>query len=270
SPGRNACDIAGASALTDNRPGDPCMSMTRRISAAAAVALTLAASACSHDGGGPTTTTDAHAVSGSITPAATGAGATVTLGAKTATADANGAFSFTGVADGAYTVTPTKAGVTFTPATQSVTVKGADVTGVTFTAKASTGSATVSGTVHAAGGQVVDSDTADVNAPSTPNDSPATAQMVPSAVTVGGHAAAADDNPAVPRGAPAAGEVVPRPPPHPQKGPRALSLNPAANVDPPIAPSMGSGGSETVTTPAGGDYFVVVAAASGASNYVMT
>src|SRR5262249_35290787 len=215
-------------------------------------------------------TTDAHAVSGSITPAATGAGATVTLGAKTVTADANGAFSFTGVADGAYTVTPTKAGVTFTPATQSGTVKGADVTAVTFTAQAATGSATVAGTVHAAGGQVVDSDTADVNAPSTPNDSPATAQMVPSAVTVGGHASAADDKLDVYRGSFAAGEVVTLAIADPQKGDLDLYLYTAANVDTPIATSMGSGGSETVTIPAGGDYFVVVAAASGASNYVMT
>jgi hypothetical protein len=73
------------------------------------------------------------AVSGTLT---NGALATVTLsGASTATAtaDANGNFSFSGLANGSYTVTPSKVGVTFTPASAPVTVNGANVTGVNFT-----------------------------------------------------------------------------------------------------------------------------------------
>ena len=68
---------------------------------------------------------------------ALGSGATVTLsGAKSATtvADSSGNFTLTGLANGSYTITPGKAGYTFNPASQSVTVNGANVTGLTFTA----------------------------------------------------------------------------------------------------------------------------------------
>src|SRR5206468_8940116 len=58
----------------------------------------------------------------------------------TVTADASGNYSFTGLLNGAYTVTPTKSGFTFTPANQPVTVSGANVSGVNFTASAVTGS----------------------------------------------------------------------------------------------------------------------------------
>ena len=62
------------------------------------------------------------------------ASATITAGTKTATSDASSNFTITGLANGTYTVTPTKSGCTFTPATRSVTVASANVTGVTFTA----------------------------------------------------------------------------------------------------------------------------------------
>ena len=79
-------------------------------------------------------------ISGTITPGASGSGATLTLtGGATATADANGVFTFSGVANGAYTVTPSKSGFTFTPPSRPVTIAGnASVSGVTFTAAAST------------------------------------------------------------------------------------------------------------------------------------
>jgi hypothetical protein len=60
-----------------------------------------------------------------------GPGATVNLtGAATATvtANASGVYTFSGIANGSYTVTPTKAGFTFTPASQAVTVSGANAT----------------------------------------------------------------------------------------------------------------------------------------------
>jgi len=56
----------------------------------------------------------------------------------TTTADASGNYSFTGLANGSYTVTPSKAGFTFTPASQAVTINGANQTGVNFTASAVT------------------------------------------------------------------------------------------------------------------------------------
>jgi carboxypeptidase family protein len=77
-------------------------------------------------------------ISGTITPTATGAGTTVTLsGAASATATANGSgvYSFSAVADGSYTVTPSKSGYTFTPASQPVTISGGvSATTVNFTA----------------------------------------------------------------------------------------------------------------------------------------
>jgi hypothetical protein len=71
-------------------------------------------------GGGTTFT-----ISGSITPAASGNGATVALSqagstVATATADASGIYSFfPGRANGAYAVTPAKSGFTFTPASRT-------------------------------------------------------------------------------------------------------------------------------------------------------
>ncbi|MGB6260347.1 MAG: carboxypeptidase regulatory-like domain-containing protein, partial [Candidatus Sulfotelmatobacter sp.] len=80
-----------------------------------------------------------YSVSGTITPAANGSGATVTLsGASSATTTANSAgnYSFTGLANGSYTVTASKTGFTFNPASSPVTISGANVTGVNFTASA--------------------------------------------------------------------------------------------------------------------------------------
>jgi len=73
------------------------------------------------------------------TTSSLGAGATVVLSggaSATTTADTSGNFSFSGLANGTYTVTPTKAGYAFTPASQPVSVNGANVTGVSFSATA--------------------------------------------------------------------------------------------------------------------------------------
>ena len=80
-----------------------------------------------------------YKISGTIAPAAGGSGATVTLsGASTGTqtADSIGNYVFTGLAPGNYAVTPSKAGFTFSPTSQSVTLSNADVTGLNFTAAA--------------------------------------------------------------------------------------------------------------------------------------
>jgi parallel beta-helix repeat protein len=74
-------------------------------------------------------------ISGTVSPAQNGSGATLTLGgaaSATTTADTSGNYNFTGLADGSYTVTPTKNGFNFSPASQSATVSLADVTGVNF------------------------------------------------------------------------------------------------------------------------------------------
>ena len=59
--------------------------------------------------------------------------------AGTTTTNASGNYTFTGLPNGAYTVTPSESGFTFTPASQSVTLSSANQTGVNFTAAASTG-----------------------------------------------------------------------------------------------------------------------------------
>jgi hypothetical protein len=78
-------------------------------------------------------------ISGTVSPAAAGTGTTLTLSgaaSATTTADASGNFTFTGLANGSYTVTPSKSGFTFSPANQPVTVNGANMAGVNFTATA--------------------------------------------------------------------------------------------------------------------------------------
>ena len=75
-------------------------------------------------------------ISGSV--GAAGAGATITLSGAasgTTTADGSGDFSFSGLANGAYTITPTLKGYVFTPKSQAETVSSGNITGVDFTAK---------------------------------------------------------------------------------------------------------------------------------------
>ena len=76
-------------------------------------------------------------LSGTVTPSSGGAGTTVTLGGTataSTTTNAAGNFSFSGLTNGTYSVVPSKAGFAFTPGSRVVTVNGANVTGVNFTA----------------------------------------------------------------------------------------------------------------------------------------
>jgi hypothetical protein len=95
---------------------------------------------------GPQTST----ISGAISPSQAGGGATVNLGGTataTTSADIGGSFSFGAVQNGNYSVIPSKAGYTFAPSSRTVTVNGANVTGVTFTATLNAPAHTISGTV---------------------------------------------------------------------------------------------------------------------------
>jgi hypothetical protein len=85
-----------------------------------------------------TSTVQTFSISGTISGSG-GNAATVTLsgaGSGSTTSNSTGSFTFTGRANGTYTVTPTKAGFAYTPASQTVTVNGADVTGVNFSSTA--------------------------------------------------------------------------------------------------------------------------------------
>jgi carboxypeptidase family protein len=80
-------------------------------------------------------------ISGSITPTAGGSGATVLLSGPTAattTANASGSYTFTGLPNGTYTVTPNEVGFAFTPVSQNVTLAGVNQTGLNFVATPST------------------------------------------------------------------------------------------------------------------------------------
>ena len=94
------------------------------------------------NGGGDSSTTSTtpstYSISGSITASSVGVqGVTMTLSSTssaTATTDANGNYSFTKLANGSYTVTPTMLEYTFTPSSKSVAVSSANVTAQDFIA----------------------------------------------------------------------------------------------------------------------------------------
>ena len=69
----------------------------------------------------------------SISGSAGTSGATVSVGSASATSDASNNYTIAGLAAGTYTVTPTKSGCTFSPASASVTITSANVTGTNFT-----------------------------------------------------------------------------------------------------------------------------------------
>jgi hypothetical protein len=79
-------------------------------------------------------TTTTHSIGGVISGGGA-AGATVVLsgaGTGSVTTDAVGNYNFSGLADGTYTATPSKAGFSFSPASQTITVSGAHSLGVNF------------------------------------------------------------------------------------------------------------------------------------------
>ena len=88
------------------------------------------------------TSASTYNISGTVTSGSGGMqGVTMTLttsnGSSPATVtDANGHYTFTGLSNGQYTLTPSASGATFTPANMPITLSGADSTGNTFTASA--------------------------------------------------------------------------------------------------------------------------------------
>jgi len=93
----------------------------------------------------------AYSISGAVTPIAGGSGAIVALsGAASAStiADSSGRYSFSGLANGTYAITPSHAGYTFSPGTQAATVNGANISGINFSATVQNGSTySISGTI---------------------------------------------------------------------------------------------------------------------------
>ncbi len=85
---------------------------------------------CSCGGGHPAATSPTYSISGRVTSGGSGlSGVTVTLSgtaSATTTTAAAGTYSFTGLANGSYTLTPSLSGYSFTPATANVSVNGAN------------------------------------------------------------------------------------------------------------------------------------------------
>ena len=91
-----------------------------------------------------------YSISGTISPTAGGSGATIALsGAATATVttDASGNYTFSGLSNGSYALTPSHTGYTFNPTSQNATISSASVTGINFTATPQVGTFTISGTI---------------------------------------------------------------------------------------------------------------------------
>jgi len=84
-----------------------------------------------------------HSISGTVTFSSLGfSGVTMSLSNSTtgtAQTDSSGNYSFTGLINGTYTVTPSLSSYTFTPTSIPVTISGEDVTGVDFIATETAG-----------------------------------------------------------------------------------------------------------------------------------
>jgi len=86
-----------------------------------------------------------YSISGTVSGAVT-SGVTMNLtGAKTAstTTGTGGSYTFSGLANGSYTVTPSLSGYTFSPTSTPVTVSGANQTGINFTSTQNSGPTTL-------------------------------------------------------------------------------------------------------------------------------
>ncbi|MBI5076188.1 MAG: hypothetical protein HZB62_13620 [Nitrospirae bacterium] len=70
------------------------------------------------------------------------------------TTNASGVFTFTGLANGNYTVTPSLAGFTFAPVNRAVVINNANVTGQDFVGTPAASTFSISGTVRTAGGGI--------------------------------------------------------------------------------------------------------------------
>jgi len=112
------------------------------------VSLAVTVSGANVTAGSFTATAQTWTITGAV--GTSGSGATIALtGTSTATTMANaaGAYTFSGLANGSYTVTPSLTGYTFSPVSMAVTVSGANVTAPSFTGQSTLGPITVDASV---------------------------------------------------------------------------------------------------------------------------
>lgn len=97
-----------------------------------------------------------YGASGTVTPTSLGVGTTLTLtgtASGTTGTTAAGAYAFSGLANGSYTITPSRPGYRFTPSARSFLISGANVSGLNFSASRLTYS--ISGTIDSLAGATV-------------------------------------------------------------------------------------------------------------------
>jgi hypothetical protein len=133
--------------------------------------ISLVVMSCAQSGGNPFPTV-AHTISGTVTGAIM-ADVTISLGGAamgSTTTDAYGKYSFVGLANGSYTVTPSRSGYTFSPGSLEIVLSETDVSDQNFTATEAANTHSISGAVSGAmmatvtislGGTVVGSTTTD-------------------------------------------------------------------------------------------------------------
>ncbi len=114
--------------------------------------LTYCGGGGGYGGGGSTPVNTTYSVSGTITANGAGLpGVSLTLSgaaSKVATSDASGNYSFSGLANGNYVITPSLTGYMFSPVSTAKTVSGANIASVDFTGTLSGASTfSISGTV---------------------------------------------------------------------------------------------------------------------------
>ncbi len=95
------------------------------------------------------TTANTYSISGTIITGGNAlAGVTVSTAEGSATNDTSGNYIISGLANGSYTLTPSKIGYTFTPVNIFTTVNGANIPGINFTATSTITNGTTTGTVQ--------------------------------------------------------------------------------------------------------------------------
>lgn len=105
--------------------------------------------ACGSNSSSDSTPTTTYSISGTVASSGAGLqGVTMTLNSSTtATTDASGNYTITGLANGSYSITPSKSGYTFDPTNSTQTVNSANITGVNFAAAPVDVTGTWSGTL---------------------------------------------------------------------------------------------------------------------------
>src|SRR6266404_5914933 len=145
-PANSSVDYGTTTAYGTSTPMDPGMVTSHQVTLSGLAAgpnyyyqVNSTHSKGNHRHGGNKFNKGGFSLSGQINPPAAGNGAAVVLSgaaSASATADNAGNYTFAGLPNGSYMVTPKHTGYAFTPGNQSATVSGANITGVNFTANA--------------------------------------------------------------------------------------------------------------------------------------